>query len=143
MLGPLRRSTFRPRTPISLFTLSDRLTSRPFHLHRSINCSDPLSVSSHPPSLRSSIRSDSRGRRFASLLTQPDAVTSAVLPPPPPSMSPIESHGNFDLVQRVKLDYTDVTLSKWRSRETGLSVVHVDYECPCIVFIYDFESGQK
>ncbi|KAG9001081.1 hypothetical protein FRB93_012461 [Tulasnella sp. JGI-2019a] len=44
----------------------------------------------------------------------------------------MESHGHFDLEQRVKLDYTDVTLSKWRSRETGLSVVHVDYESPLV-----------
>ncbi|KAG6877636.1 hypothetical protein C0993_005345 [Termitomyces sp. T159_Od127] len=39
-----------------------------------------------------------------------------------------ESYGNFDLVKRVKLDFTDVTVSKWRSRITGLSVVHLDYE---------------
>ncbi|KAG5342382.1 hypothetical protein C0989_002217 [Termitomyces sp. Mn162] len=39
-----------------------------------------------------------------------------------------ESFGNFDLVKRVKLDFTDVTVSKWRSRTTGLSVVHLDYE---------------
>jgi hypothetical protein len=38
------------------------------------------------------------------------------------------SFGNFDLVRKVKLDYTDVTISKWRSRTTGLSVVHLDYE---------------
>lgn len=36
--------------------------------------------------------------------------------------------GNFDLVKRVKLDFTDVVISKWRSRITGLSVVHLDYE---------------
>lgn len=39
-----------------------------------------------------------------------------------------ESHGNFDLVKRVKLDYTDVIVSKWRSRRTGLTVVHMDYD---------------
>ena len=45
------------------------------------------------------------------------------------SMSPAtEAHGNFDLVKRVKLNYTDVVVSKWRSRKTGLSIVHVDYE---------------
>ncbi|KAJ3568798.1 hypothetical protein NP233_g5473 [Leucocoprinus birnbaumii] len=43
-----------------------------------------------------------------------------------------ESHGNFDLVKRVKLDYTDVVVSKWRSRKTGLSVVHMDYEAPIV-----------
>lgn len=41
-----------------------------------------------------------------------------------------ESHkfGNFDLVKRVKLDFSDITVSKWRSRITGLTVVHLDYE---------------
>ncbi|KAH0590626.1 hypothetical protein H2248_000757 [Termitomyces sp. 'cryptogamus'] len=43
-----------------------------------------------------------------------------------------ESFGNFDLVKRVKLDFTDVTVSKWRSRTTGLSVVHLDYEAPIV-----------
>jgi len=39
-----------------------------------------------------------------------------------------ETYGNFDLVKRVKLNFTDVTVSKWRSRVTGLSIVHLDYE---------------
>ncbi len=39
-----------------------------------------------------------------------------------------ESHGNFDLVKRVKLDYTDIVVSKWKSRKTGLAVVHLDYQ---------------
>ncbi|KZT72760.1 hypothetical protein DAEQUDRAFT_663389 [Daedalea quercina L-15889] len=43
-----------------------------------------------------------------------------------------ESFGNFDLVKRVKLDFTDVQVSKWKSRETGLSVVHIDYEAPIV-----------
>ena len=40
-----------------------------------------------------------------------------------------EKYGNFDLLQRVKLDFTDVVISKWRSRVTGLSIVHLDYDC--------------
>ena len=36
--------------------------------------------------------------------------------------------GNFDLVKRIKLDYTDVSLSQWRSRKTGLTMLHLDYE---------------
>lgn len=41
----------------------------------------------------------------------------------------LESYGNFDLVRRLKLDFAaDITVSKWKSRETGLSVVHLDYE---------------
>jgi hypothetical protein len=43
-------------------------------------------------------------------------------------MNTPEKFGNFDLVRRFKLDFTDVTVSKWRSRTTGLSVVHLDYE---------------
>lgn len=39
-----------------------------------------------------------------------------------------EKFGNFDLVKRVNLDFTDVVVSKWKSRVTGLSVVHLDYE---------------
>ena len=41
---------------------------------------------------------------------------------------PPEAYGNFDLVTKTKLDYTNLEVSKWRSRETGLSVVHLDYE---------------
>ncbi|OJA10818.1 hypothetical protein AZE42_00264 [Rhizopogon vesiculosus] len=40
--------------------------------------------------------------------------------------------GNFDLVKRVKLDYTDVVVSKWQSRVTGLTIVHLDYEAPLV-----------
>lgn len=48
------------------------------------------------------------------------------------SMSPVpngtgEKYGNFDLVTRAKLDYADILVSKWKSRVTGLSVVHLDY----------------
>ncbi|KIM85318.1 hypothetical protein PILCRDRAFT_817322 [Piloderma croceum F 1598] len=43
-----------------------------------------------------------------------------------------ETFGNFDLVKRVELDYTDVVISKWQSRVTGLSVVHLDYEAPLV-----------
>ncbi|KAF8898648.1 Metalloenzyme, LuxS/M16 peptidase-like protein [Infundibulicybe gibba] len=43
-----------------------------------------------------------------------------------------ESFGNFDLVKKLKLDFTDVTISKWRSRVTGLSIVHLDYEAPIV-----------
>ena len=48
------------------------------------------------------------------------------------TMSPMihgkDTFGNFDLVKCVKLDYTDLLLSKWQSRVTGLSVVHLDFE---------------
>ncbi|CAE6446358.1 unnamed protein product [Rhizoctonia solani] len=35
---------------------------------------------------------------------------------------------NFELLQRVKLDYADVEVTKWRSKLTGLTVVHIDYD---------------
>ncbi|KAJ4001026.1 Metalloenzyme, LuxS/M16 peptidase-like protein [Lentinula boryana] len=40
--------------------------------------------------------------------------------------------GNFDLIQRFKLDFADVVVSKYRSRVTGLSIVHLDYEAPIV-----------
>ncbi|KZO96339.1 hypothetical protein CALVIDRAFT_481506 [Calocera viscosa TUFC12733] len=43
-----------------------------------------------------------------------------------------EPHGNFDFITRVKPDYGNVVVEKWRSRVTGLSVVHVDYEAPIV-----------
>lgn len=48
----------------------------------------------------------------------------------------LTSFGNFDLVQRVQLDYTDVAVSKWRSRVSGLTLVHLDYEgvYPSLIF---------
>ena len=52
------------------------------------------------------------------------------------SASPMDaftSFGNFDLVQRFQLDYTDVFVSKWRSRVSGLTLVHLDYEGACIL----------
>ncbi|EKM61160.1 uncharacterized protein PHACADRAFT_247588 [Phanerochaete carnosa HHB-10118-sp] len=41
-------------------------------------------------------------------------------------------YGNFDLVTRAKLDYADILVSKWKSRATGLSVVHLDYNAPIV-----------
>ena len=39
-----------------------------------------------------------------------------------------ESFGNYQLIKRVKLDFTDVVVSKWKSDVTGLTVIHLDYE---------------
>ena len=49
----------------------------------------------------------------------------------------LQAFGNFDLVKRVKLDYTDVAVSKWQSRVTGLTVVHLDYEGTHRVILFD------
>ena len=47
----------------------------------------------------------------------------------PVSSSPsLEKFENFDLIERVKLGISDITVSSWRSRVTGLRVVHLDYE---------------
>ncbi|KAI0271378.1 Metalloenzyme, LuxS/M16 peptidase-like protein [Gloeopeniophorella convolvens] len=51
---------------------------------------------------------------------------------PPPSAASSASFGNFDLIKRVKLDFSDITVSSWRSRVTGLSVVHLDYDTPIV-----------
>jgi hypothetical protein len=55
--------------------------------------------------------------------TMSSLVNGIAVPP-----SAHETYGNFDLVKRVKLDFTDVTVSKWRSRVSGLTIVHLDYE---------------
>jgi hypothetical protein len=47
---------------------------------------------------------------------------------PPPSSVVQEKFGNFDLIKRVKLGFSDITASSWCSRVTGLKVVHLDYE---------------
>ncbi|KAI0094759.1 Metalloenzyme, LuxS/M16 peptidase-like protein [Irpex rosettiformis] len=46
--------------------------------------------------------------------------------------SPDTKFANFDLVKSFKLDYADINVSKWRSRVTGLSVVHLDYSAPIV-----------
>ncbi|KAH9858191.1 Metalloenzyme, LuxS/M16 peptidase-like protein [Lenzites betulinus] len=42
------------------------------------------------------------------------------------------THGNFDLVKKFKLDFADIHVSKWKSRSSGLSVVHLDYDAPLV-----------
>ncbi|KAF5377430.1 hypothetical protein D9615_005325 [Tricholomella constricta] len=88
--------------------------------------------------------SRSVGRRCSAHVTQPTrrVLPSSFKPPPVPrrfasisqtsASAMIETYGNFDLIKRVKLDFTDVVMSKWRSRTTGLSVVHLDYEAPLV-----------
>lgn len=46
--------------------------------------------------------------------------------------SQCQSFANFDLVKRIALDKTDIVVSKWQSRITGLTVVHLDYEAPLV-----------
>jgi len=61
------------------------------------------------------------------LAQQSNMSPTNALQPPSSSASP-ESYGNFDLIERVKLGGFDITVSSWRSRTTGLKVVHLDYE---------------
>ena len=42
--------------------------------------------------------------------------------------SELDRIGNFRLLKRIQLNYTDAVITKWQSQETGLRVVHVDYE---------------
>ncbi|KAF8640945.1 hypothetical protein AX17_000592 [Amanita inopinata Kibby_2008] len=58
-----------------------------------------------------------------------ESVTGAHSSPTPFAS---EKFGNFDLHQKVELGFTDVVVSKWRSRVTGLSVVHLDYDAPLV-----------
>jgi hypothetical protein len=51
--------------------------------------------------------------------TSPQSFSSPDLP---------NKFGNFDLIRTEKLGLADIVLSKYRSRETGLTVVHLDYE---------------
>ena len=46
----------------------------------------------------------------------------------PQNAKPTEHHGNFDLIKKFKLDFADIHVSKWKSRTSGLSVVHLDYD---------------
>jgi len=78
--------------------------------------SSALTFQHHRRALPSLFKHQPLARHFASI-----SQTSAMSDAP-------ETYGNFDLIKRVKLDFTDVVVSKWRSRTTGLSVVHLDYE---------------
>ena len=51
--------------------------------------------------------------------TSPQSFSSPDLP---------NKFGNFDLIRSEKLGLADIVVSKYRSRETGLTVVHLDYE---------------
>ena len=54
---------------------------------------------------------------------------------------PQSTFGNFDLVKKLKLDFTDVLVSKWRSRRTGLTVIHLDYDGLLFCLCHIVRSG--
>ncbi|KZW02722.1 hypothetical protein EXIGLDRAFT_732962 [Exidia glandulosa HHB12029] len=71
------------------------------------------------------VRSPPAIRPFAQLALKPQPHTM-------PFDMPSEKYHNFDLVNRVKVKYGDVVISKWRSRVSGLTLVHVDYQAPIV-----------
>jgi hypothetical protein len=62
--------------------------------------------------------------------TNNSRLAQALQPDMPQTLhsSSSETFGDFDLINRVKLGFSEVTVSSWRSRVTGLNVVHLDYE---------------
>ncbi|KAH8102439.1 Metalloenzyme, LuxS/M16 peptidase-like protein [Cristinia sonorae] len=44
----------------------------------------------------------------------------------------MDKYGNFDLITSFKLDFAEIHVSKWRSRVSGLTVVHLDYDAPIV-----------
>jgi hypothetical protein len=85
-------------------------------------CSFPSAIS---PVVRQNISS-----RFAHSLPR-SIITQVMIPstdPKPTVAQPTESFGDYNLIKRIKLDFTDVVVSKWKSSVTGLTVIHLDYE---------------
>jgi hypothetical protein len=62
--------------------------------------------------------------------TNNSRLAQALQPDMPQALHPSssETFGDFDLINRVKINFSEVTVSSWRSRVTGLNVVHLDYE---------------
>jgi hypothetical protein len=91
--------------------------------------SSPISLFSH--SSRSHYlhcqRTPSATRGYASIAhTMSPSLSSKT-----PEADRPTTFGNFDHVKRFKLDFSDIEVSKWQSRVTGLSVVHMDYDGAC------------
>ena len=51
--------------------------------------------------------------------------------------------GNFDLIRTEKLGLADIVVSKYRSRETGLTVVHLDYEGAWWSYMHERECANR
>ena len=65
--------------------------------------------------------------------------------PPQPFSSPDlpRKFGNFDLIRTEKLGLADIVVSKYRSRETGLTVVHLDYEGARWSYMHERECANR
>lgn len=103
--------------------------------------SRPRSLLASRPGLFYGPKSTRHTRTAADSLRTASSSTSTMYKYPQPSIQdPIDhkmsltpdkksgTFGNFDLLQRVKLDYTDVEISRWQSRETGLNITHIDFD---------------
>ena len=77
------------------------------------------SQSSRPPTQFLGRSIFSQPKSYASLAPLRSPILSAMQP---------RNHGNFDLITKFKLSYADITVSKWQSRNSGLRVVHLDYD---------------
>lgn len=86
-----------------------------------------LSLFKRRPTLPTSASFFSTNSPRLSLTQQAKMSPAGAVHPPSSSASP-EKFENFDLIERVKLGISDITVSSWRSRVTGLRVVHLDYE---------------
>ena len=123
----------------SLRNLGEAHSTRPLFLHRMLLRSSRLWLRSAKPSPPQSF-----SRLPLNLLSRPTRTSTLCSHSGPLlsrhysssrynlTMSPVangigEKYGNFDLVTRAKLGYADILVSKWKSRVTGLSVVHLDY----------------
>jgi hypothetical protein len=81
------------------------------------------------PSAISPVVRQNISSRFAHSLPPP--ITQVMIPSTDPKTTvaqPTESFGDYHLIKRTKLDFTDVVVSKWKSSVTGLTVIHLDYE---------------
>ena len=96
---------------------SKKKNSLPSSLCMLRSCSLSLRTRNHfhpsPRSLQGNIRNSSSRFKYVSTMSRTEHQSQ---------------FGNFDLVKHIKLDYTDVSLSQWRSRKTGLTMLHLDYE---------------
>ncbi len=70
------------------------------------------------------------------MVPAPSSAGDAAAPLPstaPNGFAPGEKHGNFDCVRRVTLDYAPgMSVEKWVSRVTGLTVVWANFESPLL-----------
>ncbi|KDQ63640.1 hypothetical protein JAAARDRAFT_29668 [Jaapia argillacea MUCL 33604] len=101
--------------------------NRPIKFHRIASATISKSVPTSPflrPYAQAAVQL--KPKLHSQTMTIPNGSAMSV------DVHPTETYGNFDLVKRVKLDFTDCTIEKWKSRLTGLTVVHLDYEAPIV-----------